>query len=294
MRYRITLTIDHHYAAPSDRVRMLLRLTAPDLAAEQRVLSQALEITPRPDERRQGQDFFGNATTVAVWHRPIEAVRFSLAMTVDRMAAPAGDAATAEMAELPGLLAGCPALGPLSPHHFRAPSPRVPESAAITGFARDVAGAASTVAEAVALLSTALHRDLRFDPAATSVETPPDQAFAQRSGVCQDFAHIMIAGLRALGIPAGYVSGFLRTTAPPGQPRLVGADAMHAWVRAWIGPQGGWIGVDPTNDSPAGIDHVTLAIGRDYGDVAPVLGVLRSAGGQGSTHSVDVLPLDAD
>ena len=137
----------------------------------------------------------------------------------------------------------------------------------------------------------ALHRDMRFDPDATTVDTPPAEAFARRHGVCQDFAQVMIACLRGVGIPAGYVSGFLRTNPPPGQPRLEGADAMHAWVRAWCGWQAGWVEFDPTNAIPAGTDHIVVARGRDYGDVAPVKGILRIAGEQTSEHAVDVVPV---
>ena len=134
---------------------------------------------------------------------------------------------------------------------------------------------------------------MKFDPDATTVDTPPAEAFARRHGVCQDFAQVMIACLRGIGIPAGYVSGFLRTNPPPGKPRLEGADAMHAWVRAWCGWQTGWVEFDPTNAIPAGTDHIVAARGRDYGDVAPVKGILRIAGDQTTEHAVDVLPVDA-
>jgi transglutaminase-like putative cysteine protease len=106
-------------------------------------------------------------------------------------------------------------------------------------------------------------------------------------------SHIMIGVLRSLGIPAGYVSGFLRTSPPPGRPRLEGADAMHAWVRAWCGPQAGWLDYDPTNDCVAGPNHIEVAQGRDYADVSPVKGMLRVAGAQTSRQSVDVIPREA-
>jgi transglutaminase-like putative cysteine protease len=168
----------------------------------------------------------------------------------------------------------------------------VPEVPEISAFARKAVGKGMTTRQAIETLGGALHRAMAFDAEATSVETGPAEAFAQRSGVCQDFAHVMIAGLRALGIPAGYVSGFLRTLPPPGEPRLEGADAMHAWVRAWAGPVTGWIEFDPTNDQPAGVDYITVARGRDYRDVSPVMGVMRTTGGQDSRHSVDVVPAD--
>jgi transglutaminase-like putative cysteine protease len=116
-------------------------------------------------------------------------------------------------------------------------------------------------------------------------------AFAARHGVCQDFSHIMIACLREIGVPAGYVSGFLRTEPPEGQPRLEGADAMHAWVAAWCGTQTGWVEFDPTNAIRVSSDHIVVARGRDYSDVAPVKGVLWTAGSQTTKQVVDVIPL---
>jgi transglutaminase-like putative cysteine protease len=178
-----------------------------------------------------------------------------------------------------------------SPHHFLRASALLPDDPAIAGFARDTAAHCRTVVEAVETLGRALNAAMAFDSEATTVETPPSAAFAARRGVCQDISHIMIIGLRALGIPAGYVSGFLRTLPPPGQPKLEGVDAMHAWVRAWCGPEAGWFEYDPTNAMPAGTDHVMISYGRDYADVAPVKGVLRLAGAQSSTQAVDVREL---
>jgi transglutaminase-like putative cysteine protease len=167
----------------------------------------------------------------------------------------------------------------------------VPPDAAIAAFARDTAPAGGTALATLRAVGGALHRAMRFDAGATTVETPAAEAFAARHGVCQDFSHILIGALRALGIPAGYVSGYLRTIPPAGSPRLMGADAMHAWVRAWCGIECGWVDFDPTNDCLVGIDHIVVAIGRDYDDVAPVRGVLRSAGGQISAQEVDVVPI---
>ena len=293
MLYDITLAIDYDYAATSDRSRTLMRLLPRDLPGEQRVISRRLGILPRPDERREGQDFFGNATTAAVWHQPISNLRLTLALRVERLARVEGADLSPLLADLPGTVAGLADLGPDSPHHFTGASARVPAVPAIAAFARKAVSPSMTARQAIEALGRALHKAMRFDSAATSVETGPEEAFAQKSGVCQDFAHVMIAGLRALGVPAGYVSGFLRTLPPPGQPRLEGADAMHAWVRAWAGPVMGWVEFDPTNNQPAGEDYVVVARGRDYGDAAPVMGALRSAGGQASRHAVDMIPVQA-
>ena len=129
------------------------------------------------------------------------------------------------------------------------------------------------------------------DSAATLVDTPPHEAFAKRRGVCQDFAQIMLTGLRAAGLPAAYASGYIRTIPPPGEERLVGADATHAWVLLWCGVERGWVGVDPTNGIWMAEDHIVMAVGRDYAEIAPVDGVVLGSGAQAMEVSVDVAPL---
>jgi len=292
MLYDITLQIDYSYAAPSDRLRNLLRLLPPDIPGIQRVLRRKLTIDPSPDERRDSLDFFGNAMTSVVWHRPVEAVGLNLTARIERFPAPPLLDLSPPCEALAEEIYAHDSIGPEAPQHFLGASSRVVPLPEITAFARKCVKPGMTTLAAIEALGRALHREMRFDAEATTVDTTPAEAFAARHGVCQDFAHVMIAALRGIGIPAGYVSGFLRTFPPPGQPRLEGADAMHAWVRAWAGPDNGWVEFDPTNDQRAGTDYVTVAIGRDYADVAPVLGVMRSSGGQESRQAVDVLPLE--
>lgn len=140
-------------------------------------------------------------------------------------------------------------------------------------------------------LMAEIHAQFRYDSKATNSATLPIEAFQQRSGVCQDFAHIMIVAARAQGIPAAYVSGYLRTLPPPGKPRLVGADATHAWVNLWCGDELGWIGFDPTNNIFVKTDHIFTAMGRDYSDVSPLDGVFHGGGGQTMDVAVDVEPV---
>ena len=149
-----------------------------------------------------------------------------------------------------------------------------------------------SVTEAALALAQRIQREFDYDPDATHTATRPAEAFAHRHGVCQDFAQVMIAGLRAHGIPAAYASGYLRTIPPPGKPRLVGADATHAWVLVWCGPTRGWEGVDPTNGIWMAADHIVIAIGRDYSEIAPIDGVFLGSGAQTMTVSVDVAPED--
>jgi transglutaminase-like putative cysteine protease len=177
-------------------------------------------------------------------------------------------------------------------HHIF-PSRLVPILPAIRDYAAQSFSPGRPVLAGGVDLMARIKADFAYDPTATDVTTPTADAFALKRGVCQDFAHVMIAGLRALGLPAAYVSGYLRTEPAPGQPRLEGADASHAWVSLWCDDAAGWQGIDPTNGVRTGIDHIALAIGRDYADVAPVDGVIVASGGHSLEVSVDVTPLPA-
>jgi len=141
-------------------------------------------------------------------------------------------------------------------------------------------------------LTTRIYRDFRFDSKVTNVRTPPEEVFRKRRGVCQDFAHVQIACLRSLNLAARYVSGYLRTYPPPGKPRLVGADASHAWVSAYY-PGNGWLDLDPTNNVVPTDGHVTLAWGRDYGDVSPLRGLVLGGGNHTVKVAVDMEPVVA-
>jgi transglutaminase-like putative cysteine protease len=293
MIYDIGLTIAYEYDRPAVAGRHILRLLPADLPGVQRRITGLLTILPEPAERRPLIDFFGNSGVEVAFRAEHDEILFRVTARVERWAeAPALDISPS----LPGLAAEITdyrGLDSEAPHHFLGPSPRVAPSPEMTLYARDAIAPGVTTLDAVRALGLALHRDMKFDPDATTVDTPPAEAFARRHGVCQDFAQVMIACLRGAGIPAGYVSGFLRTNPPPGKERLEGADAMHAWVRAWCGGQTGWVEFDPTNAIAAGTDNIVVARGRDYGDVAPVKGVLRIAGEQTTEHAVDVIPVDA-
>ncbi|MBY6201004.1 transglutaminase family protein [Maritalea mobilis] len=291
MRYEISLSIGYNYGALSDHARTLVHLLPSDLPGRQTVSSRLLTVDPMPNERRDTTDFFGNAMSVLAFHQPIDQIEFTLSASAERLA-PAGSLdLSPRLSDLAADIAAYRSLDPAAPHHFLGASPRILQDPAIADFAASLRAPGSTVRQTVEAISNAVHAEMRFDPEATDVDTPAQEAFANRHGVCQDFSHITITALRSLGIPAGYVSGFLRTIPPPGQPRLEGADAMHAWVSAWCGSEAGWIEVDPTNACIVGADHITVAHGRDYADVAPVKGVLRTSGDQTSHHSVDVKPV---
>jgi transglutaminase-like putative cysteine protease len=178
------------------------------------------------------------------------------------------------------------------PAVFLYPTARTPLSPSITDYARASFTRGRPVVEAAMELMSRIHADFTYDSKATDVRTQPTDAFNVKRGVCQDFAHVMLSGLRGLGLPGAYVSGYLRTSPPPGRPRLEGADATHAWVALWCGEGRGWIGFDPTNAILAENDHIVLAMGRDYSDVAPIDGIILAPGQQTLKVEVDVIPQD--
>ncbi|WP_110401342.1 transglutaminase family protein [Sphaerotilus hippei] len=174
---------------------------------------------------------------------------------------------------------------------FALPSAYAPRDAALAAFANEVFVPGTPLLAGAFALMHLIHRRFEYRPSATSVSTRAPEALAQRRGVCQDFAHVMIGAMRSLGLSARYVSGYLLTQPPPGQPRLVGADASHAWVQVWC-PVHGWVALDPTNAVLVGPDHVTLAWGRDYEDVAPLRGVIRGGGRAIPEVAVTVEPIE--
>lgn len=174
---------------------------------------------------------------------------------------------------------------------FSLPSFYAPIAAPLAAFGRRAFTPGRSVLEGAMALMTLVHEHFEYRPLATSVNTRATDALALGRGVCQDFAHVMIGACRSLGLSARYVSGYLLTQPPPGQPRLVGADASHAWLAVWC-PAQGWVTLDPTNNVLAGQDHVTLAWGRDYADVAPLRGVIRGGGRAQPRVAVTVAPLE--
>jgi transglutaminase-like putative cysteine protease len=183
-------------------------------------------------------------------------------------------------------------LSPNSPAHYLFPSRQVSLDPEIRAYAADSFSAGRPVLDAAVDLMRRIKADFVYEIGATTASTTPPMSFALRRGVCQDFAHIMISGMRGLGLPAAYVSGYLRTAPSAGKDRLEGAGAMHAWVLVGCGEDVGWRGLDPTNGIFAGDDHVVLAIGRDYADVAPIDGVIFASGGQRLEVSVSVTPVE--
>jgi transglutaminase-like putative cysteine protease len=263
----------------------------PRATPEQSCLGEELEIAPAPATRRNRIDDFGNRCTYVEIHEPHNNLRVTSRADVD-VAPPAPLPATsAPWESVRDVVRAGAGVEARAARAFAFPSPYVPAStwAAAREYALPSFAAGRPVVEAARALTTRLHADFAYDGRATTIATPVDEVLRLRRGVCQDFAHVQIACLRALGVPARYVSGYLVTRPPPGKPRLVGADASHAWLAVFV-PDHGWLPLDPTNDVVPGEQHVTVAWGRDYSDVTPVRGVIMGGGRHDLWVSVDVLP----
>ncbi|WP_237152877.1 transglutaminase family protein [Oryzibacter oryziterrae] len=290
MIYEVRQQTLYRYGAPVPFSRQVAH-QLPISRAGQIVLDADLDISPEPAERFDLSDFFGNRITHFAFDRGHDHLTVTLTARVEVLPAQS----LLERLTLPWEAVRAAAvastdLGPDSPAHMLFASPSVDLSAPITAYAALSLAPGRTMLDAAVDLMKRIKADFRYVPGATDARTRPSEAFAARKGVCQDFAHVMIAGLRGQSLPARYVSGYLRTEPPKGQPRLEGADATHAWVEVWCGPEAGWIGFDPTNGILAGEDHVVLAVGRDYSDVSPLEGVIVAYGDHSLEVKVDVIP----
>ncbi|TSD90010.1 transglutaminase family protein [Mycobacterium sp. KBS0706] len=292
MIYDIRHLSTYAYETPVSFARCVLRLLPSD-RPEQRVLSRAIEVKPVPAASGARRSFFGNdvvTVTIEAAHRELKVdARSRVEVTRDT-----GDLlrqASRPWEDVRERAFAAATLAPSSPAHYLYPSRLVPILGPLSAYARVSFPPGRPILEAATELMQRIKADFAYDPKATVVSTPLIEAFEARRGVCQDFAHIMIACLRGLGLPAAYVSGYLRTLPPPGKKRLEGADATHAWVTAWCGEEFGWLGFDPTNAVLVENDHIVLASGRDYADVSPIDGVILGAGSQALTVKVDVVPV---
>jgi transglutaminase-like putative cysteine protease len=283
--YRVRHVTTYDYEDPVSVSHHVLRLTPRNLPRQTCGVSR-ISIDPAPSSSTSIIDYFGNTLTFFTLQEPHERLTVEANSELEVQNAPACDFSQSPPWEtIPQSVAG-----DLDAYQFVFDSPRAGASPELADYAQDSFPEGRPLLEAVRDLTRTIHQDFRFDTKATEVTTPVETFFEKRRGVCQDFAHLQIACLRSLGLPARYVSGYLRTTPPPGRPRLEGADASHAWCSAWC-PGAGWVDFDPTNDCVPSDSHVTLAWGRDYGDVSPVHGVLLG-GARHTLHvGVDVTPV---
>jgi transglutaminase-like putative cysteine protease len=285
LRHKTTYAYEHTVSF----ARCVLRLT-PSSSAAQTVLNSGIKVTPRPSEKHERVGPFGERTVTVIIDKPHDALVIESRSRINVHAPEAPESGGAPWEEVRRQAFASSGLEANGPAVFLYPTRRTPNVAPITDYARASFPPGRPIIEAASELMRRIHADFKYDPGATEVSTPVLEAFNARHGVCQDFAQIMIAGLRGLGLPASYISGYLRTIPPPGQPRLEGADATHAWLTVWCGEGVGWIGFDPTNAILAENDHIELGVGRDYSDVAPIDGIILASGAQTLTVEVDVVP----
>lgn len=291
MIYDVRQITTYAYGSGVPFARHLARLTPVDRPG-QRVLAVDLAIEPEPAERQEAEDFFGNRVTSIALDRPHHRLEVTLTARVAvSPPEPLLASLTPPWTAVRERAAGSADPGPDSPAHGLYPSRAIGLDDRITEWTAASFPMGLPILEAALDLNRRIKAEMRYRPGTTDAATPPIEAFMARRGVCQDFAQVMIAGLRGLGLPARYVSGYLRTIPPPGRPRLEGADATHAWAEVWCGVETGWVGLDPTNGIPAGEDHVILAVGRDYADVSPLDGVIVASAGHSLTVKVDVVPV---
>jgi transglutaminase-like putative cysteine protease len=287
VRHRTTYSYDSEVAF----ARCVLRLT-PCTNASQTLLQSSITVTPAPAVKTIKRDPFGNQMVSLIVDTPHEVLVVEGQSVVDVHAAPVPKGAPSdpwEAVRRAGLESR--RLDADSPALFIYPTRAAPYAPQIGDYGLECFAAGRPILEAAAGLMERIKVGFAYDTEATDVHTPVTEAFAKRRGVCQDFAHVMICGLRAIGLPARYASGYIRTIPAPGQPRLEGADATHAWVELWCGTELGWVGLDPTNNLFVGDEHVVLAHGRDYHDAAPIDGVLLGSGLQTIDVEVDVVEL---
>jgi transglutaminase-like putative cysteine protease len=276
-KYKYPVSVGNHVACLKPRTLLRHRLEQCEL-----------RIQPTPATISERTDYFGNVLcffTVQEPHTELVVEARSEVMMENTATASPQEALSWEDAvrSLPE------DDGPegLDAYQFRFESPRIPLRPEFAAYALQSFTSGRPLREALLDLTARIHKDFRFDSGVTTVRTPTEEVFRKRRGVCQDFAHVQIACLRSLNLSARYVSGYLRTYPPPGQPRLVGVDASHAWVSAYC-PGTGWLDLDPTNNLVPSNGHVTLAWGRDYGDVSPLRGLILGGGVHALTVAVDM------
>jgi len=287
MRFNLVHRTIYHYASPVTVSHHAARV-GPRALPWQKVEDFSLNISPTPAVIRPRVDFFGNQAcgfSIQEIHQQLEITARSR-VTVAATPPPA-PALSPDWEGVVKIFSDPVSPEVVAPYQFVFDSPLLCASPQLADYARQSFSAREPLLTAVADFSGRIFADFKFDPTATSVATPLAEVLEKRAGVCQDFAHLAIAGLRSIGLPARYVSGYLRTRPPEGKQRLVGADASHAWFSVFC-PDVGWVDFDPTNNVSPTEEHITVAFGRDYSDVSPVSGVITGGGRHEVKVSVDV------
>lgn len=287
MRYRIKHTTAYRYSEPASLSQNELCLQ-PKEGPLQRLENWHLTISPEPIYRRQHEDYFGNTIQVFMIQHPHDELAVTASSTVITLPPIIpGSETTPTWESVAYRLRETASEEDLAANQYRFLSPLTMLTPEIEAFARRSFPPARPILSGALDLMHRIFSEFSYDKDATTIDTPVDKVLASRKGVCQDFSHLMISCLRTLGLSARYVSGYLETQPPPGKPILAGADASHAWLALYI-PDSGWVDLDPTNNLIPCEQHITLAWGRDYGDVTPVKGVVMGGGNHTMSVMVDV------
>lgn len=288
MRYRLRHYTHYNYAEAVDQAHNQVRMMLRDVP-HQRCIERGIRVRPGPRYAKMHIDYFGNRVLYFEIDREHRDARIFAThiVEVNRPPGPPPEQ-TAAWEHVAARLHGLDDEQARSLQMYRLPSQLVSMPEGIAELSQPHFSTGRPILEAVQALSKSIFENFKFNPKATTIATPVADVLKQRQGVCQDFAHLMIAALRQRGLAARYVSGYIETLPPPGKPRLVGADASHAWVSVWCGDDG-WLDIDPTNNLTPGENHITTAWGRDYDDVIPLNGVIFGGGDESSlTVRVDV------
>ncbi len=298
VRYHVLHETRYDYGSPVSLSQQQLHLS-PRILAWQQVEEQCVDIEPTPSWRRDGLDAFGNPVTWVAFHAPHDNLLIRSVMTIavephlpgDLKNSPPWEAVRDRLA----YDATDPQPADLDATRFLFESPHVRIKHELADYAADCFPPGKPLLLCVQALMAKIFTEFTFDPEATTVSTPVLDVLENKRGVCQDFAHLMIACLRALGLAARYVSGYLLTRPPPGKPRLIGADASHAWVSVYVpGSEYGWVDFDPTNNLLPDTEHITLSFGRDFSDISPLRGIILGGGGAEPEVAVTVFPIEEE
>lgn len=290
MVYNVSHRTTYRYSYPVS-VGEHVACLKPRSFSQNTVVRNTLTIHPAPSSLTERVDYFGNILSFFTVEEPHTELIVEAKSQVDVDRPPVSLACRSRpWEESAGPLAEDHKDEGLAAYQFQFPSPRVRLNQEFATYALESFTPRRPMREALMELTSRIYADFRFDSKVTNVRTPPEEVFKKRQGVCQDFAHVEIACLRSIHLAARYVSGYLRTYPPPGKPRMVGADASHAWISAYSRDQG-WLDMDPTNNVAPTDGHVTLAWGRDYGDVSPLRGLILGGGGSVLKVEVDIEPL---
>jgi transglutaminase-like putative cysteine protease len=293
MRYEISHRTTYRYGSPVS-VGNHVACLKPRSYAQNRLIENRLRISPEPATLTERVDYFGNVLWFFTVQEPHRELVVESTSDVERSCGEApGERASLPWEESCRGLAEDESAEGLEAYQYQFESPRIRIHREFAAYALESFTAGRPMAEALRELTKRIHEDFRFDAKVTTVRTTTEEVFKKRRGVCQDFAHVQIACLRSINVAARYVSGYLRTYPAPGKPRLVGADASHAWVAGYC-RGAGWIDMDPTNDVAPTDGHVTVAWGRDYGDVSPLRGLILGGGGHKLQVEVDMKPVDEE